>query len=77
MTIINIHAAKTHLSRLIDEVAAGKEVVIAKHGKPVARLLPLTPTQAKRPLGRLAGQLEIPADFDEPLPEETLRGFTG
>lgn len=77
MTIVNIHAAKTHLSRLLDDVAAGAEIVIAKHGKPVARLVPLTPVSEKRPLGRLARELRVPDDFDEPLPDDVLRGFTG
>lgn len=77
MTTVNIHAAKTHLSRLIDDVAAGAEVIIAKHGKPVARLVPLEAQAEKRPLGRLAGKVSVPADFDEPLPEDALRGFTG
>lgn len=67
---INIHEAKTHLSRLVEQAAAGKEIVIAKAGKPMARLVPLTaPPRPKKP-GLLKGQIEIPPDFDAPLPLE-------
>ena len=77
MQVINIHAAKTQLSRLVDEVAAGAEIIIARAGKPVAKLVPLTPKQPKRKLGLLAGRLTVPADFDAPLPEDVLRDFEG
>lgn len=77
--MINIHAAKTQLSRLVDEAAAGKEVIIARAGKPVAKLVPLTPpsTTQRRVLGRLAGQLTVPQDFDAPLPSDMLDAFEG
>lgn len=78
MTTVNIHAAKTHFSRLVDQAAAGEEIVIAKAGKPVARLVPLAP--AKKPdrvLGRLAGKLNISDDFDAPLPDDLLVLFEG
>ncbi len=77
MQAVNIHAAKTQLSRLVDEVAAGKEIIIARAGKPVAKLVPLTPfpTAQRRVLGRLAGQLTVPADFDAPLPDDVLDAF--
>lgn len=71
----NVHEAKTHLSRIVDEVAAGEEVVIAKAGKPMARLVPIA--RRSRKLGWLKGQIEIPSDFDAPLPEETLSSFEG
>lgn len=78
MPTVNIHAAKTHLSRLVDEAAAGTEVVIARAGKPVAKLVPLAPQQRpRRVLGRLAGRLHVPADFDASLPDEVLDGFEG
>ena len=77
MQIVNIHAAKTQLSRLVDEAAAGAEIIIARAGKPVAKLVPLTPTQPKRKLGLLAGRLTIPADFDAPLPDDVLKDFEG
>ena len=77
MTIVNIHAAKTHLSRLVDEAAAGREILIARAGKPVAKLVPLVGSAERRKLGILAGKLRIPADFDAPLPEEVLDSFEG
>ena len=77
MEVVNIHAAKTHLSRLIDQVAAGEEVVIARAGKPVARLVPLAPERPKRALGMLRGQINIPDNFDDPLPDEVLALFYG
>lgn len=79
MQAVNIHAAKTQLSRLVDEVLTGKEIIIARAGKPVAKLVPLTPflTVQRRVLGRLAGQVTVPADFDAPLPEDVLDAFEG
>ena len=77
MRTVNIHAAKTHLSRLVDEVAAGEEIVIAKAGKPLARLVPFTsgPEHGSRRLprtpGLMKGKLWIAEDFDEPLPDWT------
>ena len=78
MSTFNIHAAKTHLSRLVEEAAAGGEVIIAKAGKPLAMLVPMTPASPpKRRLGALAGRARIPADFDAPLPDEVLDAFEG
>jgi len=76
MTTLNIHAAKTHFSKLIEEVEDGEEVVIAKAGKPVARLVSMKKT-TKRKLGVLAGRLIVPDDFDAPLPDEVLAAFEG
>jgi prevent-host-death family protein len=75
MRTVNIHAAKTHLSRLVEDAAAGEEIVIAKAGKPLARLCPLAPVPKKRVLGRLRGKLIVPDDFDAPLPDEVLDLF--
>jgi prevent-host-death family protein len=75
MKIVNIHEAKTHLSRLLAEVAAGEEVVIAKAGRPVARLVPVTAPRPQRVLGGDKGRVVIGDDFDAPLPEEVLTGF--
>ena len=72
---VNIHAAKTHLSRLVDRAAAGEEIVISKAGKPMARLVPLRATKAKRRIGALKGKIWISPDFDAPLPKEMLRAF--
>ena len=77
MTTVNIHAAKTQLSRLVEEAAAGKEIVIAKAGKPLAKLGPLAVSGRKRKLGLLKGKGTVPADFDAPLPDEILDAFEG
>lgn len=79
MQIVNLHAAKTHFSRLVDEAAAGGEIIIAKAGKPVAKLVPLTATDKRPPreLGALAGRATLPADFDAPLPDAVLDAFEG
>jgi prevent-host-death family protein len=76
-TIINIHDAKTHLSRIVDDVAAGAEVIIAKAGKPMARLVPLEPKVRAKKLGLLKGRIEVPDDFNAPLPREVLADFEG
>jgi prevent-host-death family protein len=67
---VNIHQAKTHFSKLVDRVLQGEEVVIAKAGRPVARLVPLAPRVPRRTPGSARGQVEMGADFDEPLPAE-------
>jgi prevent-host-death family protein len=75
MKTVNIHEAKTHLSRLLAEVAAGEEIVIAKAGKPVARIVPVTGRRPERVLGIDTGHVVIGDDFDAPLPDEMLAGF--
>jgi prevent-host-death family protein len=76
MTVVNVHAAKTNFSRLVDQAAAGAEIIIAKAGQPVAKLVPLSaPKREKRRLGLLAGRAIIPADFDAPLPDEVIDAF--
>lgn len=77
MAIINIHAAKTHLSRLIEQADSGREVIIAKAGRPLVRLVPFRPSGGKRQLGVLAGRVRAPADFDAPLAESLLAPFEG
>lgn len=74
---VNIHEAKTHLSRLLARVARGEEIVIAKAGKAIARLIPVAPAQRERVLGIDRGRVVIAADFDAPLPDEVLAGFEG
>jgi prevent-host-death family protein len=74
---VNIHEAKTHLSKLVDEVASGQETVIAKAGKPVARLVPYGKNKPERKPGFLKGKLHTPEDFDAPLPDEILDAFEG
>jgi prevent-host-death family protein len=79
MQTVNIHAAKSQLSRLVDQAAAGEEIIIARAGKPVARLVPLAvaATPRKRVLGILKGTLTVPDDFDAPLPDDVLDAFEG
>jgi prevent-host-death family protein len=74
MKTVNLHAAKTQLSRLVDEAAAGQDVVIAKAGKPMVRLVPVGPGR-RTGLGELKGRIRIASDFDAPLPEDLLRAF--
>jgi prevent-host-death family protein len=67
---VNIHEAKTHLSRLLERVAMGEEVIIAKAGKPVAKLVPLQKRPKNRLLGSAKGEFTVPDDFNDPLPKE-------
>jgi len=71
---MNVHEAKTHLSRLLERVEAGDEVTIARAGKPIARLVPATATTTRR-LGADAGRVTIDDDFDAPLPADVLADF--
>ena len=75
MKTVNIHEAKTHLSRLITEVTAGEEVVIAKAGHPVARLVPVQKGRAPRVPGLDRGVVSVSDDFDAPLPDDLLDAF--
>jgi prevent-host-death family protein len=63
-TTINIHEAKTHLSRIVDEVAAGAEVIIAKAGKPMARLTPIAGVKKPKKLGQLKGKIKVLAAIE-------------
>lgn len=76
MYIVNVHEAKTHLSRLLRRVAAGEEIVIARSGEPVARLVPIDGGR-KRRLGTDRGAFRVPEDFDSPLPDAILEAFEG
>jgi prevent-host-death family protein len=67
---VNIHEAKTHLSKLLERVALGEEVIIAKAGKPVAKLVPLSSEPKTRILGSAKGEFVVPDDFNDPLPKE-------
>ncbi len=75
MAAVNVHEAKTHLSRLLDRVAAGEEIVIAKAGKPVAKLVPFKKPPKQRTLGQDEGRVWIADDFDAPLPEDIQKLF--
>lgn len=72
MRRVNIHEAKTQLSKLI---SAGEEVIIARYGEPVARLVPIRPPAAKRVPGSARGKFKVPPEFFEPLPTELLNAF--
>jgi len=77
MTVVNVYDAKTRLSKLIEEAASGKDVVIARGGKPVARLTRLDPPKRKLKFGVLKGKIKVPEDFDSPLPSDILAQFEG
>lgn len=75
---VNIHEAKTQLSRLLRKVAEGEEVTISRAGVPVARLVPVEKEpQKKRPMGMDRGKIWVAEDFDAPLPDELLKLFYG
>ena len=74
MADVGVHEAKTHLSRLLRQVAAGEEVVITRGGVPIARLISMSETRPRR-LGADEGRFEIPDDFDAPLPDHVLAAF--
>jgi prevent-host-death family protein len=74
MAEVNVHEAKTHLSRLLQRVASGEEIVIARAGKPIARLVSVE-RRPQRLIGQDDGLFEIPEDFDAPLPDEVLAFF--
>jgi prevent-host-death family protein len=67
---VNIHEAKTHLSRLLERVAMGEEIIIAKAGTPIAKLVPLKSARPKFKLGSAKGDFVVPDDFNDPLPKE-------
>ncbi|MBI3770588.1 MAG: type II toxin-antitoxin system Phd/YefM family antitoxin [Deltaproteobacteria bacterium] len=74
-TVVNIHAAKTHLSRLVERAHGGEEIVIARGGEPKARLMPLAAKRAARRPGLLKGKIAVAEDFDAPLPKDLLAAF--
>lgn len=76
MSVVNVHEAKTHLSRLLERVSAGEEIVIAKAGRPVARLVPYDESLEPRTLGGWEGRVWMADDFDE-LPPDILAAFYG
>ena len=76
MLALNLYEAKTRLSALVDQAAAGAEIVIAKNGRPLAKLVPMRATRRRQP-GRGKGKIRISADFDAPLPKNVLEGFLG
>ena len=77
MTIVNIHEAKTHFSKLIQQALLGEEIIIAKSGIPLIKLTPYEKPTTKRKGGQLKGILLIQDNFDEPLPDDFLKIFYG
>lgn len=73
--VVNIHEAKTHLSRLLERAVEGEDIVIAKAGRPVVRLVPAVERPNRREPGSAAGEVVVGEDFDAPLPEEVLKAF--
>jgi prevent-host-death family protein len=76
METLNLYDAKTRLSALVDRAAAGAEIVIAKNGKPLAKLVPFRDVSRRRP-GRAKGKVWMSASFDAPLPDALLDAFSG
>jgi len=76
MSVVNVHEAKTHLSRLLERVSAGEEIVIAKAGRPVAKLIPYLESDEPRKPGAWKGRVWMADDFDE-LPPDILAAFYG
>ena len=76
MPVVNVHEAKTHLSRLLTQVEAGEEVTIARNGTPVARLVPCR-RRGKRKFGAMKGRIALDDSFFDPLPEEELAAWEG
>jgi prevent-host-death family protein len=72
---VNLYEAKTNLSRLVDQANAGEHIVIAKGGKPMAMLTPLTPKKRTIRYGLMKGQFVVPEDFDAPLPDDVIAAF--
>jgi prevent-host-death family protein len=78
MKQVNIHEAKTELSKLVERAEAGEEIVIARAGKPAAKLVPVTKSRGRRRrLGLLDGKFRVPDNFNAPLPESVTRAFEG
>lgn len=76
MPVVNVHEAKTHLSRLLAQAEAGEDVVIARNGKPVARIVRVE-KQGKRQFGSMKGRIKLDDSFFDPLPEEELAAWEG
>jgi prevent-host-death family protein len=75
MKIVNVHEAKTHLSKILERVARGEQIVIARSGRPVAKLIPIA--RSVRKPGRLKGRITVSDDFDAPLPDRIALAFRG
>ena len=74
-TTVNVHEAKTHFSKLLRRVRQGEEIIVAKAGKPVAKLVPVAPGAVRRVPGSARGKITVAENFDAPLPDELLDAF--
>ena len=78
MIKLNIHEAKTHLSRYLERLRKGETIILCKRNTPIAEIRPLTQARSeKRPIGLAKGELVVPSSFFDPLPEDILEGFGG
>lgn len=77
METVNIYDAKTRFSQLVDKAAAGEDVIVSRHGKPLVRITRLAPNPPGVRFGLLAGQIRVADDFDAPLPADVLARFGG
>lgn len=77
METVNIYEAKTRLSQLVDKAAAGEDVVVSRNGKPLVRITRLAGPKRRVKFGLLKGKLNIPKDFDAPLPDDVAHAFQG
>ena len=77
MNPINIHEAKARLSQLVDQAAAGEDVVVSRNGKPLVRITRLAASERRIRFGVLKGKVKIAANFDRPLPDDAIAGFEG
>jgi antitoxin (DNA-binding transcriptional repressor) of toxin-antitoxin stability system len=78
MIILNIHEAKTHLSRYLEVLQQGETILLCKRNRPIAEIRPLpVPSSEPRPIGLGKGEFTVPSSFFEPLPEEVIKGFMG
>ena len=78
MIRLNIHDAKTHLSRYLAKLKTGETIILCKRNEPIAEIRPLpAPRERNRPLGLAKGQFAVPPEFFEPLPDELVHGFEG
>ena len=77
MRSVSVYETKARLSQLLNQVEQGEQVIITRHGRPVAQLLPIAPAPKSRKLGTLRGRLRIADDFDAPLPDDLIAAFEG
>lgn len=78
MIRLNIHEAKTHLSRYLEKLAGGEKITLCKRNIPIAEIRPIPPhREHKRPIGLAKGEFEVKPEFFDPLPEEILSAFNG